>query len=71
LLPEYVGVVDGCKDVINAVDPSIVIIDSFFNAAIEACWSLEKRYIVSCPMAPLDVARYSQPIWKILFYYPL
>ena len=52
-------------------DPGIVIVDSLFNAACEACWSLNKRYIINCPMAPLDVARGSQPILKILFHYPV
>lgn len=68
---EYVRVVDGCKDIIDAIDPGIVVVDSFFNAACEACWCLNKRYIVNCPMTPLDVARFLQPIWKVLFYYPV
>ena len=68
---EYVRVVDSCKDIINAVNPDIVVVDSFFNAACEACWSMNKKYIINCPMAPLDVARVSQPIWKSLFYYSL
>ena len=68
---EYVRVVDSCKDIIDAVNPGIILVDSSFTAACEACWSLNKRYIISCPMAPLDVARDLQPIWKLLFYYPV
>jgi len=68
---EYARVVNSCKDIINTVDAGIIIVDSFFNAACEACWSLNKRYIVNCPMAPLDVARGLQPIWKSLLYYPV
>jgi len=67
---EYIRVVDSCKDIINAVNPGIVVVDSSFNAACDACWSLDKRYIISCPMAPLDVDRSFQPIWKVLFHYP-
>jgi len=68
---EYVRVVESCEDVINAVNPGIVIVDSHFSAACEACWSLNKRYIINCPMAPLNIARDAQPIWKTLFYYPV
>ena len=68
---EYVKVVESCKEIINAVNPPIAVVDSAFNAACEACWSLNKRYITSCPTAPLDVARECQPTWKVLFYYPL
>lgn len=68
---EYVRVVESCKDIINAVNPPIVIVDSALSAACEACWSLNKRYVINCPMAPLDVARGYQPTWKSLFYYPL
>ena len=63
--------VDGCKDIINAVNPDIVVVGASFGAAFDACLSLNRRYIVSCPMAPLDVARNLQPMWKTLFYYPL
>ncbi|KAF9779593.1 hypothetical protein BJ322DRAFT_1167873 [Thelephora terrestris] len=31
-----------CKNIINAVDPNIVVVDSFFGAGCEACWSLSK-----------------------------
>ena len=68
---EYVRVVDSCKDIINTVNPGIVVLDSFLAAACDACLSLNKRYIVSCPVAPLDVARDSQPMWKLLFHYPV
>ena len=71
MISEYVRVVDGCKDIVNTVDPDIVVVDSVFNAGLEACLTLNKRYIVSSPMAPLDVARDLQPIWKLLFYYPV
>lgn len=70
-LIEYVKVVESCKEIINAVNPPLVIVDSAFNPGCEACWSLNKRYITSSPTAPLDVARECQPIWKLLFYYPL
>ena len=68
---EYARVVDSCKNIIGAVNPGIILVDSPFSAACEACWSLNKNYIISCPMAPLDVARDLQPIWKVLFYYPV
>jgi len=50
---------------------TLIVVDAFFNAACEACWSLNEKYIISCPMAPLDVARNLQPKWKLLFYYPV
>lgn len=68
---EYVRVVESCKTIIETVNPPIVVVDSVFNPACEACWSLNKRYITSSPTAPLDVARDCQPTWKRWFYYPL
>ena len=67
---EYVRMVDSCKDIISVVDPGIIIVDMFFSAAFDACLSLNRRYIVNCPMASLDVAKYLQPMWKVFFYYP-
>ena len=63
--------VDSCKDIINAVNPGIIVVDAFFSAAFDACFSLNKRYIVSYPTAPLDVVRFFQPMWETFFYYPL
>ena len=68
---EYVRLVESCKDIINVVNPGIVVVDSFFSAAVDACLFLNRRYIVSSPVAPLDVARFLQPMWKTFFYYPL
>ena len=68
---EYVRLVESCKDIINAVNPGIVVVEAFFSAAVDACLSLNRRYIVNSPMALLDVARSLQPMWKTFFYYPL
>ena len=59
------------KKVIEELKPDIVVVDSLLNAAFEACFVLNQKFVMSSPNTPLDISRFHQPWLKGLWYYPL
>ena len=59
------------KRLIGTLDPRVVIIDFTLNPAFDACHTLNREYVMSSPMAPLDLARAHQPWLKGFWYYPM
>ena len=66
----YMRICDSIKRVIEELNPGIVVVDSLLNAGFDACYSLNRRFVVSSPNTPMDVARAHQPWLKGFWYYP-
>jgi len=66
----YMRIYDGIAKLIEELDPAIVVVDSLFNPAIDACYSLNRRYVLNSPNTATDVAKLQQPWLKGIWYYP-
>lgn len=67
----HMRIFHSAKKIIEELNPSIVVIDSFLRAGFEACYSLNQRFVTNSPNALLDITRSYQPWLKGLWYYPL
>jgi hypothetical protein len=52
------------------LNPAVVVIDFLLNPAIDACYSLNREFVMSSPNNPLDVSKAHQPWLKGFWYYP-
>lgn len=57
--------------VIEKLNPSIVVVDDYFNPGFDACYSMNRKFVMSSPNTPLDVSRAQQPWFKGFWYYPM
>jgi hypothetical protein len=48
----------------------VILMDVVFHQAIEACKSVDAKYIVNTCMPPLGMALDSQPNGRAFWYYP-
>ena len=67
----YVRLCDSIKKIIEGIDPDVVVVDSLLNAGFDACRSLNRKYVMSSPNTPMDLARHLQPWLKGVWYYPM
>ena len=47
---EYPEIVDGCKAVIEEINPDVILVDILFSPATDACRTLNRRYIINSPV---------------------
>ena len=66
----YVRLCDSIRRIIEDLNPGIVVIDALLNAGFDACYSLNRRFVISSPNTPMDIARAHQPWLKGFWYYP-
>jgi len=52
------------------LNPATVVIDSLLNAGFDACYSLNRKFVLNSPNIPTDVVRMQQPWLKGFWYYP-
>jgi hypothetical protein len=67
----YMRICDSIKELIEELNPDVVVVDNLLNAGIDACLSLNQKFVINSPNALLDVVKLHQPRWKSFFYYPL
>ena len=67
----YVRLCDDIKRMIEELNPGIVVVDTLMGAGIDACYSLDRKFVVNIPTTPLDSARPLQPWLKGFWYYPM
>ena len=67
---EYVRIYESCKKVIEEIQPDVIVLDGIFNPGLDACFVLDKKFVLNSPNTPLDVTRFVQPWLKGLWYYP-
>ena len=59
------------KQMIEGVNPNIIVVDNLLNAGFDACYSLNRKFVISSPNTPMDLARAHQPWLKGFWYYPM
>ena len=62
---------DSIVKLIKELNPSILVIDSLLNAGLDACYSLNRKFVVNSPNSPIDIVRKDQPWLKGFWYYPM
>ena len=62
---------DSIKNIITGLDPDVVVVDFLLNAGFDACYSLNREFVLSSPNTILDVARGQQPWMKGFWKYPM
>ncbi|KAF5373765.1 hypothetical protein D9758_000857 [Tetrapyrgos nigripes] len=58
------------KNIVQECSPSIVVIDSLFLGALDACRELGQRYVVLSPNSPRDFVGMTQPALRGFWKYP-
>ena len=71
ILLAYMRIVHGTVKVIEELNPAVVVIDSLFGPGFDACHSTNRKFVMSSPNAPLDIARMHQPWLKGFWHYPV
>lgn len=61
---------ESCKKVIEEIQPDLVILDAVFNPGLDACFALDRKFVLNTSMALLDTTRVLQPWLKGFWYYP-
>jgi len=69
--PAYMRIYDSIVKVIEELNPGLVIVDSLLNPGLDACHSLNRKFVLNSPNCPIDVARTQQPWLKGFWYYPM
>ena len=67
----YMQIYHSIRRVIEELDPSLVVVDMLLNAGFDACYSLNREFVMSSPNNALDIARKDQPWLKGFWRYPL
>ena len=67
----YVRICDSIKKIIEGINPDIVVVDRLLGAGFDACYSLNRKFVMSSPNTPMDVERLHLPWLKGLWYYPM
>ena len=67
----YVRLCDSIKTMIEELNPDIVVVDCLMSAGFDACYSLNRRFVMNCPTPAMDIVRAHQPWLKGFWYYPL
>ena len=68
--PEYLVGYESCVDIINTINPDLLVIEPLFNQALDACESLSKSCVVLCPNTFRDILMKQQPMLQQLCRYP-
>lgn len=68
--PDYFSIFDACRQLIQDLAPSLVVLDPLLGAAYDACVSLRRRALVLSPNTFKDHATGSQPGLESLYKVP-
>lgn len=66
---EYMTVYRGCEEVVDGVDPALIVVDPLFTQAVDACRQLKKKYVVLSPNTFKE--HVAQPWLANLWKYPM
>ena len=67
----YVRICESIKKIIQGINPDITVVDSLFNAGFDACYSLNRSFVMNSPNTPTDIERFQLPWLKGFWYYPV
>ena len=66
----YIRLYERIKKLIEDLNPDVVVVDFLMNPGLDACYSLNREFVVSSPNTPIDIARKDQPWLQGFWYYP-
>jgi len=62
---------EGCIQILQAVNPDIIVVDPLFSQGLEACTKLSQSCVVLSPNTFQEILRKKQPISRLQFFrYP-
>lgn len=67
----YMRIYDSVVKVIEELNPALVVVDNLLNAGVDACHSLNQKFVLNSPNCATDVARTHQPWLKGFWRYPI
>ena len=70
-VPAYMRICDSIKRVIEGLDPGIVVVDILLNPGFDACYSLNRKFVMSSPNTLLDVARNAPTVVERVLVLPI
>jgi len=62
---------DSIRKMIEEINPGIVVVDILLNAGLDACYSLNRKFVMSSPNTLTDIAKSHLPWLKGHWYYPV
>ena len=62
---------DSIRKVIEEINPCIVVVDILLNAGFDACYSLNRKFVMSSPNTLTDIAKPHLPWLKGYWHYPV
>ena len=68
---EYLAAIESCKEIIATIKPNMVVTDTLFYPAMDACNLLDQKFMVILPNSIMEVASRVQPNLAALWKYPM
>lgn len=68
---EYLAAIDSCKEIIATIKPNVVVIDTIFYSAQDACELMDQNFMVISPNSIKELALSMQPFLAALWKYPV
>lgn len=68
---EYKQAYDACVDIVNNLQPAMVVVDPILHVGIDACHATKTRFTVLWPVPLKDVVVVIQPKAAVLWKYPV
>lgn len=66
---EYMRVYRSCEEVVEKLEPALIVVDPLFTQAVDACRQLDKKYVVLSPNTFKE--HVAQPWLANLWKYPM
>lgn len=68
---EYKQAYETCLEILNKLQPAMVVVDPIFHVGIDACHTAKARFTVLWPVPIKDVVVIDQPKAAVLWKYPV
>lgn len=67
----YMRICSSIIKLIEELNPGVVVVDTLLYPGFDACYSMNRKFVMNCPTTPLGVARWHQPWLKGFWHYPV
>jgi hypothetical protein len=67
---EYVETCRSCCDLLETVNPTLVVVDPVLNQALDACRMLKRDYVILAPSSFKEIAGALQPNMAMFWKFP-
>ncbi|KAN0087849.1 hypothetical protein V8E55_006470 [Tylopilus felleus] len=68
---EYLTAVKACEEIITTIKPNVVVVDTLFYSALDACKLLGQKFMVIYPIGLKEAATNVQPYFAAFWKYPI